>query len=145
MTALVPPWNRIDAAVAEQLANLGLTGLSSYSPRATETPFPGLAQVNCHCDIMRWKPTRGFLGEEETLTLLAAHLRQRRLGEVDPAEPSGILTHHLVHDDAAWTFLDRLLGYLQDSDKTRVLTPRDVFGPTALTKKSPGSGGGARP
>ena len=28
----------------------------------------------------------------------------------DPDEPLGILTHHLDHDEATWSFLERLLG-----------------------------------
>jgi hypothetical protein len=42
---------------------------------------------------------------------LIGHLRARRLAEVDAEEPTGILTHHLVQDEATDAFLRRLAAY----------------------------------
>ena len=71
---------------------------------------------------MRWRPRREFVGESDALALLVDHLRSRRrglgpsfgdeLGSVDPDEPSGILTHHLVMDEPAWRFVERLFAVL---------------------------------
>jgi hypothetical protein len=36
------------------------------------------------------------------------HLAERRTGGADGAEPTGWLTHHELHDSAAWNFLERL-------------------------------------
>ena len=42
------------------------------------------------------------------LALAARHLAAKRSGAADGAEPTGWLTHHAVHDSAAWEFLERL-------------------------------------
>jgi hypothetical protein len=36
-------------------------------------------------------------------------LRLRRLGQADRTEPTGLMTHHLAHDRAAWDFIARFL------------------------------------
>lgn len=112
---LVPPWNRIAPEVAAALPGLGYRGLSVHGPRSAALAAPGLWQVNTHADIMRWSAPRGFLGEAAALGVLRGHLASRRLGQpraVDPDEPTGILTHHLAHDEAAWDFLEHLLERL---------------------------------
>jgi hypothetical protein len=40
-------------------------------------------------------------------------LRARRTGEADFDEPTGLLTHHLAHDEAAWAFVDGFLAALR--------------------------------
>ena len=124
---LVPPWNRVAAGLLPALPGLGFRGLSTYTPRGARHPAPGLLQVNCHLDPIRWKPTRGFLGEDAALGLLREHLAARRAGRADPQEPSGLLTHHAVHDAALWRFLDRLLGTLSGHPSVRLLTAAAVF------------------
>lgn len=106
---LAPPWNAIAAPLVPRLASLGFAGLSTCGARAARRPAPGLVQVNAHVDIIDWRGTRGFVGERAALGLLLSHLRRRRLGPVDPAEPTGLLTHHAVHDAAAWRFIDACL------------------------------------
>jgi hypothetical protein len=44
----------------------------------------------------------------EVLEAAVRHLSARRAGTADAAEPTGFLTHHAVHDEAAWDFLHRL-------------------------------------
>ena len=123
--------------------DLGLTGLSTYGPRLTAAPVAGLVQANTHVDIMRWDAPRGFLGETEALGLLCDHLRARRDAAegvaVDPSEPTGLLTHHLQHDEAAWSFLARLVPLLGRHAATRAMTAAEVFGTIA----EPNSGAGA--
>jgi len=48
---LVPPWNRIDERVLEQLAALGFSGISTMKVRRKANPAPGLLQVNTHLDL----------------------------------------------------------------------------------------------
>jgi len=124
---LVPPWNRIDAELVPILPKLGFCALSTYGPRQTTSAAPGLAQVNCHLDLMRWATPRGFAGEAAALDLLLAHLRRRRDGTVDAAEPSGILSHHAAHDAAAWEFLDRLLATLRAHPAVRFVSIADAM------------------
>jgi len=118
---LVPPWNRIGRAATAALPGLGFTGLSTYGARSAAEAVPGLVQVNCHVDILRWRPERGFLGTAAALGLLTGHLAARRGGGVDRDEASGLLTHHLVHDEAAWEFLSDLLRLLVEHPAVRFL------------------------
>jgi hypothetical protein len=132
LPVLVPPWNRIAPELLPLLPDLGLTGLSTYGPRPSAAPAKGLLQANAHVDIMRWDASRGFLGEAEALGLLCGHLRARRNaagnGGVDSAEPTGLLTHHLAHDEAAWAFLARLMPLLSRHAAVRAITAAEVFG-----------------
>ena len=89
---LAPPWNAIAAPLVPRLAAIGFTGLSTCGARRARRPAPGLIQVNAHVDIVDWRGTRGFVGERTALGLLVSHLHRRRLGHVDPAEPTGLLT-----------------------------------------------------
>ncbi len=127
LPVLVPPWNRISVELLPALPGLGYRGLSTYTPRKAAHPVPELLQVNTHLDPIRWKPERRFLGEAAALDLLCGHLAARREGRADPDEPSGILTHHAVHDEALWRFLDRLLATLATHPAVRPLTAAAVF------------------
>ncbi len=93
---MVPPWNRIAPHVAAALPGAGFRALSVYGPAK---PGP-LLQINTQVDLIDWHGKRGArdpdLLESEVLAAMAHG-------------PVGILTHHLVHDDGAWAFLDRLV------------------------------------
>ncbi|MBA8833717.1 polysaccharide deacetylase family protein (plasmid) [Rhizobium leguminosarum] len=101
---LVPPWNRIDAALIPALPELGFAALSVYGRARQGGPVPLL---NTHVDIIDWHGTRGGRGEAELVAELVAELRDRFAGG---EEPVGVLTHHLVHDAAAWDFLSALFA-----------------------------------
>ncbi|WP_334546264.1 polysaccharide deacetylase family protein [Rhizobium leguminosarum] len=101
---LVPPWNRIDAALIPALPELGFAALSVYGRARQGGPVPLL---NTHVDIIDWHGTRGGRGEAELVAELVAELRDRFAGS---EEPVGVLTHHLVHDAAAWDFLSALFA-----------------------------------
>jgi hypothetical protein len=99
---LVPPWNRIDAALIPALAGLGYRGLSTFGP---PKPAP-LRLVNTTVDIMDWHGTRGCRDHAAIVAEIVAGLDA---GFADPSRPPvGVLTHHLVHDESAWDFLERL-------------------------------------
>lgn len=108
LPVMVPPWNRIDAGLVPRLPAAGFQGLSTCKARASAEPAPGLRQVNCHADPIDWRGSRGFAGVEAVLGAVVEHLGARRAGLADAQEPTGILTHHLVHDEPAWTFLATL-------------------------------------
>ena len=129
-TILVPPWNRIGDNLVGALGDAGFTGLSTWGPRSSARPAPGIAQVNTHIDIIDWRGTRGFVGEEAALGAAVAHLRARRQGHADPAEPTGLLTHHLVHDEAGWRFVEAFIERTSAHPATRWLDAATAFGAT---------------
>ncbi|EJT06643.1 polysaccharide deacetylase family protein [Rhizobium sp. CCGE 510] len=104
LPVLVPPWNRIDAALIPALPRLGFAALSVYGRARQDGPVP---LVNTHVDIIDWHGTRGGRAEAELVAELVAELGHRYGGS---DEPIGVLTHHLVHDAAAWDFLSALFA-----------------------------------
>lgn len=93
---LVPPWNRIDPDLLPALGGIGFGALSAFGP-ARRAP---IRMVNSNVDLMDWHGTRGCLDHAVLIEAIVARL--------DTDEPIGILAHHLVHDEAAWTFLETL-------------------------------------
>ncbi|ASR10879.1 MULTISPECIES: polysaccharide deacetylase family protein [Rhizobium] len=104
LPVLVPPWNRIDTALIPALPGLGFAALSVYGRAKQDRPMPLL---NTHVDIIDWHGTRGGRRAAELVTELVAELDDRFAGS---DEPIGVLTHHLVHDAAAWDFLSALFA-----------------------------------
>ncbi len=127
LPVLAPPWNRIDRTLLPGLAGAGLRGLSQYGSRNAEYPATGLRQVNTHVDIIDWRGGRGFAGEAVVLRMAEAHLRARRTGRADAAEPTGWLTHHECHDGAAWDFLERLFEFTLGAQAVRWKAAGELF------------------
>lgn len=124
---LVPPWNRLSQELFPYLQEIGLKGISCFGARKASLASDNLWVVNTHIDIMQWKPSRGFIGETESIRQAVSHLRDKRLGAADKAEPTGLLTHHLVHSDACWSFLEELLATLDDHPAASWLSAERVF------------------
>jgi hypothetical protein len=122
LPALVPPWNRIAPELVPMLPAAGFSGLSVFGPRRKSASAPGVRLVNTHLDLVAWgEGTRSFTFEElapQLATLVAAHAD----------EPIGILSHHLVMDEAAFATLDRLLALVQDHRQGRLATIETLFG-----------------
>jgi len=116
---LVPPWNRVRKDLLKKLPAIGIRGVSAYGARASAEPAPGLRQVNTHVDIVAWRQGKRFIGEDEALTLA--------LKSLSTEQPLGWLTHHAVHDAAAWKFLERLFTL----DGARWLSAAEAFSYTA--------------
>ncbi|WP_207062761.1 polysaccharide deacetylase family protein [Motiliproteus sp. SC1-56] len=125
LPVMVPPWNRLSDGVAEGLTGAGFSGLSTLGARNSAETF-GLKRVNVHVDLIDWRGGRCFAGEETVLAQLLDHLRARRLGSADAAEPTGIMTHHLAHDAGCWRFMETLLSVL-DGSAARWLGADEVF------------------
>jgi hypothetical protein len=124
---LVPPWNRIDETLVGRLGGAGFTGISTYGPRNAAHAAPSLMQVNAHVDIIDWRATRRFVGDEAALAMAVGHLRARRAGEADGDEPTGLLSHHLVHDEAAWRFIDAYVEATKAHPAVRWVSARQAF------------------
>lgn len=99
---LVPPWNRIDKGLLPELAGVGIRALSVFGPEK-----PGaVASINTHADIMDWHGTRGC---RPTADIVADVVR--RMDEMPRTGGTmGLLTHHLVHDEAAWQFIEGMFA-----------------------------------
>jgi hypothetical protein len=135
LPVLVPPWNSIEAELVPQLKRAGVEAMSTFGPRPAGA-HAGVFEVNCHVDIVDWSvppspgpppPRFGFVGETLALSHLIGHLRARRTGTVDQAEPTGIMTHHFSHDDACFTFLEALLDRTTKRHGVTWLAAPDVF------------------
>ena len=95
---LVPPWNRIHGDVVQGLPGLGYAALSVFGP---EKPGP-LRRLNTHVDLIDWRGS----GRAKGLDLLLAEITL----VVARDASIGLLTHHLIHDAAAWAVLDGVLA-----------------------------------
>jgi hypothetical protein len=130
LPVLTPPWNRIGGQAVAILQSIGFIGLTRYLPR-TAAAVHGVNQVNTHVDVIDWRgrngPAGGFLGEDACLDLFVGHLQDRRRGQADGDEPTGVLSHHLVHDPATWRFLEKLRDFLANQPAARLLDPSAAF------------------
>jgi hypothetical protein len=129
LAVLAPPWNRFDSRFLPLLAASGIGAISQAGPRSAPWPLPDVFAVNVHVDLVAWAGNRGFVGDAAALDLVVGHLRGRRLGCYDSAEPTGIMTHHRVQDRAADTFLGRLLALTATHSAARWLGAAEVFDP----------------
>lgn len=125
--ALVAPWNRIDPALVPALPAAGVTGLSVLGPRPKRQPVPGLINTNVHVDIVDWQGTGGFVGVAAALAQVLDHLRQRREGAADASEPTGLMTHHLFHDEGCWQFVEEFVQRTRAHPACRWLAAAEVF------------------
>ncbi|TDK37388.1 polysaccharide deacetylase [Rhizobium deserti] len=116
---LVPPWNRISPDLVGALPALGFRALSVFG---RETPA-SLALLNTHVDIMNWHGVRGGREPDVVFRELA-----ELLASPDCPEVVGILTHHLVHDENAWGFLERLFAATAGHAACRWTSARTVPG-----------------
>jgi predicted glycosyltransferase len=101
LRVFVPPWNRVASDLVPRLPELGYRGISTFGPRRAPQAGPGLTQFNAHIDPIDWHGTRSLL---DPAAVMAQVERSMRL-----TEPVGLLTHHLVHDEAVWRFVTEFL------------------------------------
>ena len=127
LPVLAPPWNRMPDRLASRLADAGLRGLSQFGPRSRAECAPGLRQVNTHVDIIAWRSGRAFVGEEQALGAATRHLAAKRMRTADAGEATGWLTHHAVHDESAWAFLERLFESTRASPVVTWRRPEELF------------------
>jgi peptidoglycan/xylan/chitin deacetylase (PgdA/CDA1 family) len=116
---LVPPWNRIAPEIVEALPALGFTSLSVFG---REKPA-AVHVLNTHVDIMDWHGTRGGRPAEDLFAEILSYLESDR-----PVRAIGVLTHHLVHDDQAWAFLNRLFALTAAHPACRWASASDLLG-----------------
>jgi len=122
LPVLVPPWNRIDPALVDNLAGLGFRGLSTSGQRKSRS-VAGLVIANTHWDPIDWHGHRSLLPEADLIEGIATFIEEGR------EEPLGLLTHHLAHDPWIWAATERLLQRLSSHSSVRMLRAEDIFVP----------------
>jgi hypothetical protein len=133
---LVPPWNRIADDLLPHLASAGFAGVSRFGPRRQAMPAAGLREVNTHVDPIAWRRDREFIGADTAIERIVTHLRTRREHGCDADEPTGLLTHHLAFDAAAWAFLDALVRHVCRHDAVAWLDVARAFDARAVALTS---------
>ena len=108
LAVFTPPWNRVSTEVVAGLPEVGLRAVSTFGARkAKETGT--VLQVNTHLDPIAWHAGGGLIELNQLDGLIVGELQSRRSGLADNSEPYGLLTHHLVQDEATWSFTEALL------------------------------------
>lgn len=117
LPVFVPPWNRVDPSLAAVLPRAGYRGLSTFGNR---DPVRGLVVVNTHLDPIDWRGGRRLLDRERLVVEFAATVATL-------SEPIGLLTHHLIQDEAVWDFCEALLDRLRTHATLRYPATEDLF------------------
>lgn len=126
----VPPWHRISARVAELLPDLGFEGLSTFD--TMRHGCPRLVERNTHVDLIDWDGGKGRSVEAVARALATALAHAR----ADGARPLGILTHHLEHDETAWSALAALLAVTTGHPAVRWISPSSMLQAGAVSAQS---------
>ena len=103
----VPPWNNLAPQLVAAIGDSSITAVSAFD--RDQGLFEGVARLDAHLDMLRWKGGGRFRGRWRFLSRMRRLMAERRLsGRWD--QPMGLLTHHLDHDPATWAFLDQFLA-----------------------------------
>lgn len=130
----VPPWNRYAEGLPRLLGELGFEALSAFG---TTSDVNHIQCLNCHADVTAWRTTRGFAGADSVTAGLISDLMHRRARRKTRNLPTGLLTHHLVHDEASWAFIDQLFGVTRSHGAVRWISVSSALG---IGKDNPGDG-----
>lgn len=120
---LVPPWNRIDPSLLDDLPETGFTGLSAFGHKLASRP--GLAVINTHIDIVDSRAGNRCRDHGMLIAGLVQELQEARA--VGGSRPVGVLSHHLVSDDDAFRFLADLFALAAQSGTVNWKSPADLL------------------
>nr|WP_299870548.1 polysaccharide deacetylase family protein [uncultured Hoeflea sp.] len=118
---LVPPWNRIDSDLLPDLSGLGYKSVSVFG---REKPAL-IRMINTHVDLIDWHGSRGGRDPSVLVQEIVARLQTM----FEDGGHMGFLTHHLVHDEPAWRFLDALLDKTSQHRGCRWMAAGDLQAP----------------
>ena len=127
LAVFVPPWNDAHPKLAAALVACGYAGWSAHGALAADGGGP--MRVDVHLDLLRWRGGARFRGRGRFLSGLVKELRRRREAGLWTA-PIGLLTHHLVHDGAAWRFLEAFLAWTTQRPEVAWAALPDLIGPS---------------
>ncbi len=117
---LVPPWNRMRPDLAPALADAGYIGVSQFGETEADAP---LRRVDTHIDPVAWRGDRSLAPGEALVRMIDAAFAQ--------SGPIGLLTHHIVHDDAIEGFVTEFAGLVARHPGAHWADARDLFGAPA--------------
>ena len=120
LPVLVPPWNRVGENLRRARQEAGLPGISGFRQR----PPADHHTANAHIDPIAWMSSRSALSREELFRYLRMQVETRLTGT---AGPIGILSHHLVQDEAVWQVLDEIFKTLRSVRRAEWPTTASVF------------------
>lgn len=126
LPVFVPPWNRMDPAIAARLPSLGFTGLSLFRGFRLG-PEGGPRLINSDLDIMDWHGGRVGRPASDMIAEMTASLASRRQTSGEGCA-YGVLLHHRDHDDMAWSFLDDLLSRITAHPAIKIAALAPLFG-----------------
>lgn len=126
LPVFAPPYHGFNDGFLSLLAGTGIRAISRKGPRPARQ-IAGVAQSNVHVVLIDWTEPPSFGDPQPVLQSVVEHLRARRLGRVDSEEPTGLLTHHLVQDEASYEFLARLIEVTMAHPAARWLAASEVF------------------
>lgn len=102
LPVFIPPWNRMGEDMPAALATVGFNGVSVYGQRIpSNAPIP---RVDAHLDPIDWRGTRSVVDPAIFIAKVVDLLEDDL--------PIGLMTHHLVHDEAIWEFVAALVTRL---------------------------------
>lgn len=113
---LVPPWNRISDALVPELGAIGFGALSTFAGQSHDS----IAMINTQIDIIDWKGHRGGRTTQDLELEIVAQLQASD-------DAIGVLTHHLVHDQRAWEFLERLFSVTSQHPAVRWVAAAELL------------------
>jgi peptidoglycan/xylan/chitin deacetylase (PgdA/CDA1 family) len=125
----VPPFNRISYSLTRALPKIGFVAVSAipsildrtllrlksrfaWGPLVSLPRASAIPRIDVHIDPIDWT-SQTALDARAIAGALAQQLRARRTAGSGAASPIGLLTHHLVHDEAIWRLCDGLLDVLR--------------------------------
>ncbi|MEM8855007.1 MAG: hypothetical protein AAGD34_14990 [Pseudomonadota bacterium] len=103
LPVMVPPWNRMRADLATPLAKAGYSGVSLFAGPQHTGP---LRRVDTHIDPIAWRTDRDCLNDAALADAMQSALALPNPGAL------GLLTHHAVHTDRVWAFVDAFAGLI---------------------------------
>jgi hypothetical protein len=127
LPVFVPPWNRIDDEITAHLAELGYCGLSTFNTRSAPYGAVNLMQINTHIDPIAWHAGGSLVSAQALVDLTAKNIETRLVQPPQMAEPIGLLTHHLVHDEAIWDFCTQWIDVLGEHPAVKKQSARYLF------------------
>jgi len=118
-TVFTPPWNRYCDATCQALIDLGFHAISDIESSHTVKLSAALRRIPATLDIIDWRSSRDLKPVDLLLTELIRQIQQSgQKGQPEGANSPksatiGILLHHRVMSEAAFSFIDRLLAELK--------------------------------